>query len=122
MIANKASSDTISAMLHPTDVKPVGKDEVLVAWNDGHRSLFACRDLRLHCPCAECRDEWTGKRLIRHEQIKADIQMSDLSPVGRYGLKFVWSDRHQTGIYSFEYLRSLCACAECKLTPKGEGE
>ena len=33
--------------------------------------------------------------------------------VGRYALQIHWSDRHSTGIYSFDYLRELCPCAEC---------
>jgi DUF971 family protein len=31
-----------------------------------------------------------------------------LSVVGRYALNFRWSDGHETGIYSFQYLRDLC--------------
>ena len=33
--------------------------------------------------------------------------------VGRYALKFVWSDGHDTGLYSFDLLRGLCGCAKC---------
>jgi DUF971 family protein len=33
--------------------------------------------------------------------------------VGNYAVEFHWQDGHSTGIYSFEYLRSLCPCAAC---------
>jgi DUF971 family protein len=33
--------------------------------------------------------------------------------VGKYALKFSWSDRHDLGIYSWFYLREVCPCAEC---------
>jgi DUF971 family protein len=35
--------------------------------------------------------------------------------VGRYALQFNWADGHSSGIYSWEYLRRMCQCAECKL-------
>lgn len=34
--------------------------------------------------------------------------------VGRYALQIFWNDSHSTGIYSFDYLRGLCPCMECK--------
>jgi DUF971 family protein len=34
--------------------------------------------------------------------------------VGRYALSFHWNDGHQSGIYSWEYLRRVCQCEECK--------
>jgi DUF971 family protein len=37
--------------------------------------------------------------------------------VGRYALQIFWSDGHSTGIYAFDYLRSLCPCC----TKKGVG-
>jgi DUF971 family protein len=36
-----------------------------------------------------------------------------VAPVGNYALQFVWSDGHETGIYTFEYLRKLCPCSQC---------
>ena len=36
-------------------------------------------------------------------------------PVGRYALQFNWQDGHSAGIYSWEYLRRMCQCGECRL-------
>ncbi len=52
------------------------------------------------------------------------IQASDTKPigpvraelVGRYAVQIFWNDGHSTGIYTFDYLRSLCSCAECIAT------
>jgi DUF971 family protein len=33
--------------------------------------------------------------------------------VGRYAIRFHWSDGHSTGIYTFEQLRELCPCPIC---------
>ncbi len=38
----------------------------------------------------------------------AHSAISDLNIVGRYALNFRWSDGHETGIYSFQYLRDIC--------------
>jgi len=36
-----------------------------------------------------------------------ELEISDLNIVGRYALNFRWSDGHETGIYSFQYLRDI---------------
>jgi DUF971 family protein len=43
-----------------------------------------------------------------------DVVPQEIEAVGRYGLKITWSDGHNLGIYTFEYLRTLCECEECK--------
>jgi len=37
----------------------------------------------------------------------------EVTPVGKYALKFKWNDGHEAGIYSWDYLRRVCRCAEC---------
>jgi DUF971 family protein len=53
-------------------------------------------------------NEWTGQRTLQPESISDEVEINDLSIVGRYALNFRWSDNHETGIYSFQYLRDLC--------------
>jgi DUF971 family protein len=53
-------------------------------------------------------NEWTGERMLKPENISENIEIRDLSLVGRYALNFRWSDGHETGIYSFRYLREFC--------------
>jgi DUF971 family protein len=38
----------------------------------------------------------------------------EVIPVGKYALKFRWNDGHETGIYSWEYLRRVCECEDCR--------
>jgi DUF971 family protein len=40
-------------------------------------------------------------------------EVQAIQVVGRYALQLFWRDGHDTGIYSFELLRSLCECSEC---------
>ena len=96
-----------------SDIRPVGTRELLLTWDDGHRSLYGFSYLRFLCPCAGCLDEHTGQRTIRKENIPDNIHAAEFTPVGRYAIRFRWNDGHQTGLYSFEYLRKICPCLEC---------
>ena len=53
-------------------------------------------------------NEWTGERMLDPATIADDLTIVDLQLVGRYALAFKWSDNHETGIYSFRFLRGLC--------------
>ncbi len=98
----------------PKEVSQPEKDIIEIKWVDGHKSTYKAFELRVACPCAMCVDENTGRRLIRQESIRKDVYLLSMDRVGRYGIAFRWSDGHSTGIYTFEYLRSLCGCLECK--------
>ena len=43
-----------------------------------------------------------------------NLGLDTIEPVGNYAVCFRWSDGHMTGIYTFDYLRSLCPCQECE--------
>ena len=104
--------------IRPVDIQKVGEKEILIRWQDGHQSLFDFPYLRRKCRCAACVDEWTGELRLVPEKILDEIRPLTLRPVGNYGIRFDWSDRHSTGIYAFEYLRSICPCPECSSSPK----
>jgi len=98
----------------PIDLKQLGPSTLGIVWNDGHESKYTVRNLRLECRCAHCVDEWTREKVIKEENIPLDIKPKKIESVGRYALNFAWSDGHDTGIYTFEQLRSLCECDQCK--------
>src|SRR4051794_25591039 len=97
----------------PIDVK-AAEGKVAIAWSDGHQSRYEARDLRLACRCAACVDEWTHQSLIKPDLIPKSITPKAIEVVGSYALHFTWSDGHNTGIYTYDYLREVCACDECK--------
>jgi DUF971 family protein len=99
--------------LRPTLVKRVSPTQTDVTWNDGHFSSYPSWYLRQNCPCASCVEEFTGRRKILEGSIPANLQRLNVEAVGNYALNFQWSDAHSTGIYTFDYLRQLCPCAEC---------
>jgi len=86
---------------------------LVVTWSDGHQSRYGYRLLRQCCPCAVCVHEWTGAQLLDPARVPADILPKNVARVGAYALRVAWSDGHETGIYTFPFLRSLCECEAC---------
>ena len=90
------------------------RDEAFrIVWDDGHVSTYPIRYLRQICACAYCKDERTGKPLLDKESVPADLKGEEAALVGRYALRFGFSDKHASGIYPFTLLRESCPCAEC---------
>lgn len=94
--------------IEPREIKQEGESGVRITWADDLICHYTAAELRRACPCAQCVNEWTGQRVLRAETVAEELTISDLSIVGRYALNFHWSDGHETGIYSFRYLRDLC--------------
>ena len=99
--------------LMPTRVKRVNALQTDITWNDGHFSSYPSWYLRENCPCAHCVEEFSGRRLILQGSIPSTLERADVAPVGNYALSFTWSDGYSTGIYSFDFLRRICPCAQC---------
>lgn len=87
----------------------LGKDgqELALAWDDGRQASLSARRLRQYCPCAECVEEWSGKRTYDPNTIPEATKVLELQQVGNYAVSFTFSDAHRTGIYNWEYLREL---------------
>ncbi|MCB0404181.1 MAG: DUF971 domain-containing protein [Bdellovibrionales bacterium] len=101
-------------MVFPVELNKLDEHHLGIQWNDGHRSTYPVRKLRLECRCASCVDEWTREKLLKEENVPVDIRPVRIDSVGRYALAFKWSDGHDAGIYTFDQLRSLCECTECR--------
>ncbi len=87
-----------------------------IVWLDGHQSSFDWEALRWACPCAICRGEG-GQPGMLHTATNLRAQqteMVNMLPVGDYAMNLRWADGHETGIYPWEYLRTLCPCSECE--------
>lgn len=88
---------------------------VYIEWDTaGHAWLYPARELRLACPCAGCREEMSGRRLLDPDRVPPDVRPEAISLVGAYALRIRWSDGHDTGIYTFERLRAACGCPRCR--------
>lgn len=101
-------SERRGAEFEPREIKHEDDFTLRITWADDRECRYKAADLRRVCPCAQCVNEWTGERMLRPETISEELEIRDLSLVGRYAINFRWSDGHETGIYSFRYLRELC--------------
>jgi DUF971 family protein len=94
--------------IEPTEISQESNARLRITWADGRACEYDASTLRRACPCAQCVDEWTGERTLKPQAVSDEVQIGDVTIVGRYALNFRWSDGHETGIYSFQYLRDLC--------------
>lgn len=98
----------------PKNLKALTAVRVLeLEWETDHLARYPFRALRLACPCARCVHELTGSALLDPESVPADITIVDMQLVGNYAAKFLWSDGHDTGIYTWQRLLELCPCEAC---------
>jgi DUF971 family protein len=100
----------------PLSLTRDGPDHLVIAWDDGHRSVYDWKHLRAHCPCAGCREEREKPpdpfRILKPSEL-VPLAAVSMPRVGRYAYKVVWSDGHDSGIYTLEHLRQLCQCPLC---------
>ena len=97
--------------LEPTNVQQIG-DELAIAWNDGTESFLKLEMLRRACPCAACGGEPDVLGNISRPNVSytdSSFKLREFHLVGGYALQPQWADGHNTGIYSFQYLRRLAA-------------
>jgi DUF971 family protein len=94
-------------MIEPTQIVEESDREISIKWSDETETRYTAPQLRRACPCAGCVDEWTGEKMLDPSRIADDITIAHTSIVGRYALNFHFSDGHDTGIFSFKYLREL---------------
>jgi len=90
---------------------PRGATTTEIDWADGHKAVYPNVILRGYCPCAGCQGHTGTIRFIEPSANQRELE--DLEVVGNYALQLKWFDGHDTGLYSYRYLRALCQCAEC---------
>lgn len=90
----------------PTEIKLHKQSRVLeVAFDDGKRFNLPCEYLRVYSPSAEVRGHGPGQETLQVG--KKDVEITDIQPVGQYAVVLVFSDGHDSGIYSWDYLYDL---------------
>ena len=84
-----------------------------IEWKGVGRRRIKLSYLRRYCPCAPCVDrrnrqaEGEGLPMLSVAEMTATDEVSTVVPVGRYAVQIKWSDGHDTGIYTYDYLRKL---------------
>jgi DUF971 family protein len=96
-------------MQQPRMVQAVGT-EIAIIWNDGDESFFPMDYLRAHSPSAENQGEIDilGQRHGGDDRERfPGITVNNWEFIGNYAIRFIFSDGHQTGIFSWDYLRKI---------------
>lgn len=92
----------------PISIELTDDDSVLqIVWDDGQTSRHRLDILRAACCCAVCQGHHPSQSLNLKAGDFPGIRMTDIAPVGRYAYHIVWSDGHDTGIYTLKLLREL---------------
>lgn len=90
----------------PTALTVHQKSRVLdIAFDDGAAYSLPFEYLRVYSPSAEVRGHGTGQEVLQLG--KRDVGITALEPVGNYAVQPTFSDGHNTGLYTFEYLHKL---------------
>ena len=90
----------------PTDIKLHQQSRVMeIAFDDGRSFELPYELLRVYSPSAEVRGHGPGQEVLQVG--KKSVGITEIEPVGRYAVRPTFSDGHSTGIYSWEYLRTL---------------
>lgn len=90
----------------PTDLRLRRRSRVLeVAFPDGARYSLSFEYLRVHSPSAEVQGHGPGQDVL--QIAKENVSVKAVEPIGNYAVRLVFDDGHDTGLYTWAYLREL---------------
>jgi DUF971 family protein len=95
--------------LAPSNIQQIGR-ELAIQWNDGLETYCDLEFLRRACPCAACGGEPDVMGNLSRPEVSYTTESFELEAfhlVGGYAVQPRWRDGHETGLYSFQYLRRL---------------
>jgi DUF971 family protein len=96
--------------MRPADIRPIG-GELAIKWDDGTESYISPEKLRRACPCAGCKGEKDIMGNLYQGPPTAftsrSFQLMRIVNVGTYAVQPIWGDGHNTGLYTFDYLRQV---------------
>ncbi|MDE2491290.1 MAG: DUF971 domain-containing protein, partial [Elusimicrobia bacterium] len=76
---------------NPRSIEKIEDSELRIVWEDGHETKLPFSELRRACPCANCRDEWTGEALLDPAAVPETLAATRADVVGNYALTFKFS-------------------------------
>jgi DUF971 family protein len=91
-------------------IKIINKENLFIKWDDNSESLIGLKYLRDECPCASCKGETVLLKTYKPVSKQTSPEMyiiKNIETVGNYAVQISWKDGHNTGIYSWEYLKKL---------------
>jgi DUF971 family protein len=92
----------------PVDIRLHQSSRLLeIHFDDNTECMLSCEFLRVYSPSAEVRGHGAGQEVLQTG--KEAVNISAIEPVGHYAIKLVFTDGHDTGLYSWDYLHYLAA-------------
>ncbi len=90
----------------PVDIKLHQASKLLeIQFNNNTECMLSCEFLRVYSPSAEVKGHGQGQEVLQVG--KEDVSITGIEPVGNYAIKLIFSDGHDTGLYSWDYLYHL---------------
>lgn len=90
----------------PTEIRLSRAEKILhIAFGDGTHFALPAEYLRVESPSAEVQGHGPGQRII--VPARRHVGIVKVEPVGNYAIRLVFDDLHDTGIFSWTYLRQL---------------
>ena len=89
----------------PTDIKLHSKSKLLEVIFSTESFKLPCEYLRVHSPSAEVKGHGPGQEVLQTE--KEDVNIVAIEPVGNYAIRLIFSDSHNSGLFSWDYLYDL---------------
>ncbi len=98
-------------MTKPTKISRGDSEDLVMEWDDGVTTRISLKDLRDKCPCVNCQGEtvlFSSYIPIKNPFKPAGFyEIDKIETVGNYAVNIIWKDKHNTGLYSWEYLREI---------------
>lgn len=99
-------SENAAKTPQPTDIKLHQASRLLeIHFDNQTECQLSCEFLRVYSPSAEVRGHGVGQEVL--QLCKEDVNITAIEPIGNYAVKLVFSDGHDTGLYSWDYLYYL---------------
>ena len=90
----------------PTEIKLHQRSRILeITFDDGKRFELSYEFLRVHSPSAEVRGHGPGEEVLQLG--KREVVIVNVEPVGNYAIRPIFSDGHDSGLYSWDYLYDI---------------
>lgn len=91
---------------HPIDIRLHQSSRLLeIHFDDQTECQLSCEFLRVYSPSADVRGHGHGQEVLQLD--KEDVNINGIEPVGNYAVKLKFTDGHDTGLYTWEYLYEL---------------
>ncbi len=99
---------TSNAKIYPVEIKLHQASKLLeIKFNNQTECMLSCEFLRVYSPSAEVKGHGPGQETLQIH--KENVAIENIEPVGQYAIKLIFSDGHNTGIYTWDYLYELAA-------------